>query len=616
MNIKVKDRLKLFGGKASNLLEIADSFNVPKFSVLDTNLFNEFVKYNDIYKRIESILYKSDIRENSEKIKQIFLSSEFSKEQRSIIQAALKNLNEPLAIRSSANLEDLPNESFAGAFKSVLYVKKDNVEQAIKEVYASLFNERVLNYIKANNIAIEDIKMAVIMQEMITNGKYGVLFFSDNGILIQVGLDPDAVISANTKDIDTYFIKDSTKFKYPFRHGVSMLFEYEIEELEDIAKRLKSYNFPLDAEFAIKDGNIYILQQRRLTKEIPNYSTHAEVYAFPASEGIAVGKATILRHNASIEELPKGKDRILIAEEIELDYAPKIKDFAGVCIEIPGITSHAVIYARENNIPCIVGATDITKIVKDDELIEINGSTGEIRLIDRPGISIGSKIKSIEINYKDLKPFRYKKDLLLIKELEKEQIIFHVINDKKLLLDIVKTLEKERDKPVSEGSVDIWYAYANIIELESLDKNLAYALDKAYITAKEGSIESIREAINKQVEISERLYNEAFESYKRYAASKNKSDLVNGFLNAILAEAHNKIATRLMLFEFIDDRANKDKEIFNFVAKMEEDSNLNDITNSIRNLIDRFLEIYKSDFGIEYVKYSSQLALIEALHAK
>jgi len=613
------NEVALFGGKAKNLLALKGEVNIPNFIVIDTHVFERFISYNDLTPKIKRLLRNESIEEASNKIKELFIKGQFSEIDKQFIIEKINGLNEPLAVRSSANVEDLGEgeESFAGAFDSILYVNKQDVEQAIKRVFGSLYNVRLIKKFSNNFDKLIKVKMAVIIQEMVTNGKYGVALASKEGTVIQAGLEPSSATKGRG-DIDTYFIDPQGNVtKYNNVHGTSLLFDFEIEEINKVIDKLNKKVFPIDIEFAFKYGEFYLLQQRKLNGSIPFYKPKGNtITAFPISEGIAKGKATVLKHNQNIKDLPKGKDRILVAEEVELQFVNEIQHFGGVCIEIPGIVSHAAIFTREHHIPCVGGALGITEIVKNDEPIEINGSTGEINIIDRPGLSIKKAYSSpvnFVISYKDLKQLTYKRDFVLLFENELSISMFHVIRDKQILKDIVKHLQEKFVKPVQEGSMDVWYAYANILELSSMEENLLNSLSEAERVVKEGSEDEIKSKVIEYVEKGYMIYKEALKKYKEYKETKRISNLVDSFIEMHKSLAYASIGSRCMLFEFMESRVEKDPHMIELAKKLEEDEKINKKMDEIRSGIDIILDELKNRFGIDYADYSSLVALKESI---
>lgn len=178
--------------------------------------------------------------------------------------------SELYSVRSSASLEDLENNSFAGQFETFLNVKKEELKEKIKFCFNSLYNENVLEYIKQNNMNIEDLRMNVIVQEMIDSEYSGVLFTSNpQGILnesvIVVGRGVGENIVQDKIRTTTYYYNLADKVYY--YEGTEEYLKYEkIEELIEISSKIKDVlGECLDIEFSIKDNVIYILQARKIT---------------------------------------------------------------------------------------------------------------------------------------------------------------------------------------------------------------------------------------------------------------------------------------------------------------------------------------------------------------
>ena len=152
------------GGKGYRLAELYKAgFNVPEGFVLTTKAFEEFLNINHLYninlppKGIKSLFSTHLIGILHDFYKQIFGSG-------------------IVIIRSSATAEDLPNISFAGVYKSVLDVTENLLEEAIRDIYMSVFSEQAIKYIKQNSLFLQGVKMAIIMQRQIEPMFSGVCF--------------------------------------------------------------------------------------------------------------------------------------------------------------------------------------------------------------------------------------------------------------------------------------------------------------------------------------------------------------------------------------------------------------------------------------------------------
>lgn len=99
----------------------------------------------------------------------------------------------------------------------------------------------------------------------------------------------------------------------------------------------------------------------------------------PASEGITKGKAKILISHKDNKKMSKGN--ILIAPLTNPQYTPAILVASAIVTEVGGILSHAAIVSREIGIPCVVGVKGITKLIKDNQIVEVNGKDGYIKVL-------------------------------------------------------------------------------------------------------------------------------------------------------------------------------------------------------------------------------------------
>lgn len=232
---------KLIGGKALNLAKLKKAgFNVPNAFVITTEAKGR------MNQELENLIFEH-----------------------------LKNLQtKNFAVRSSATCEDKRFVSFAGQFESYLSIEREDLIEAIKKCWASIFKKRVLAYCSSKNIPMAAIKMAVLVQKMIFAEKGGVIFTEDifrnnrDALIIESAkglgekivsglVNPERVIvSKKNKEI---IEKDSPSGR--------VLTDKEIKELTDIALKIEEfYRFPQDIEWAIMKNKIYILQSRPITK--------------------------------------------------------------------------------------------------------------------------------------------------------------------------------------------------------------------------------------------------------------------------------------------------------------------------------------------------------------
>jgi hypothetical protein len=139
---------------------------IPKFSILQSNFFDEFMYNNDLFKVVQKA-------KNDKELLNYFLSARFSEKQKKVLNAVLNYHTEPIVVRSSALNEDMANASFAGIFYSLFLpnnkdtnTKLFDLENAIKFIYFSLFSSDAKEYASLNKLIMSDQKMSIIIQDV------------------------------------------------------------------------------------------------------------------------------------------------------------------------------------------------------------------------------------------------------------------------------------------------------------------------------------------------------------------------------------------------------------------------------------------------------------------
>lgn len=618
------------GNKAYALYTVRDIVPIPKGFVITTKAFEIFIKNNDLNRVINEVVQnfldkKISAKEASIKIKTAISRGRIEKDVINEIYNKISELRSPFAVRSSSTAEDSLKFSFAGLFDSFLYVEPKDLIRKIKEIYASLFNERSIEYAYRNDIDLRDIKMGVLVQEMVKGDKFGVgFYFNDSGneiFIIESVIGKPSGVTAGRSIPDTYIIKDGKINKYPRKINLNSLFDFEISEITSLMKKLKGRIFPLDIEWVLEQGELLLLQLRPLTRNVPIPKGKQLLHGLPASPGKVCGEVVIWDKRKK-EDLEKGKDRILIAEEIEIDDVEIVKDFGGVALEVSGITAHASILAREIGIPCIVGVDEITKIVNAGEKICIDGDTGKVTFLERESFSIKRKYEPIYIDPRKLRYFRWKKNMILFLMENSYSIVYHAgLKDE--LEEICQELRKEIKKPLIDGRVDVWYGYGMILEMTELKKDVYRDFLDGLKSVESMNQEKILETIKKYVEKIMNFYEEAEEKFNSYLNTKDKRDLSQALQNIDFAYAYWKIIGHCMLYDYAENMINK-KEIskskkedfLKFIIEMEQNKNLNEIGSKVVDLVEKILEVVKKDLNIDYSLYTSEIALLSSINLK
>ena len=250
----------MLGSKIENLIKLKEhNFNVPNFFIL---------KHEDVIKTKIST-YELTNKTNEELLE---ISNKLKEEIEQSVELKYTNeLNTKYyAVRSSSSLEDGDLTSFAGQFDTYLNVEEKDLNTKIIECFKSLYKINVLEYMKTNNLDLSNLKMNVIVQEMINPDISGVLFTSNpqgiiNESVISVSYGLGENVVADKGEITTYYYNLTDKLYY--YDGIkNILSKEQIEELinisEELKKELGSY---LDIEFSILNNTIYLLQTRKIT---------------------------------------------------------------------------------------------------------------------------------------------------------------------------------------------------------------------------------------------------------------------------------------------------------------------------------------------------------------
>lgn len=331
----------------------------------------------------------------------------------------LKSLyDEPVvAVRSSATAEDLPDASFAGQQDTYLNVQGDNsLLIKVRECWASLFTARAIYYREQKKFDHFDVGLAAVVQRMVQSEKSGIAFSIDpvtndknklvieaifglGEYIVQGKVTPDhyevdkktlVIIKNEQAYQDLKFVRSgrgNREVKLNKKDGSTQkLTNNEIREVALLVKDIENhYYFPQDIEWAVEKGRVFIVQARPITttqnqagKGTEHITSTNEllVTGSPASPGIGVGHVTIIKSPKEISKIKMGD--ILVAPQTNPDYVPAMKKAAAIVTEKGGRTSHAAIVSRELGIPAVVGAENATKLLKEDSVISVNGTTGEV----------------------------------------------------------------------------------------------------------------------------------------------------------------------------------------------------------------------------------------------
>jgi pyruvate,water dikinase len=349
------------------------------------------------------------------------------------------NADASFAVRSSATAEDLPDASFAGQQETFLNVVGiETVLHKVKEVFASLYNDRAISYRVHKGFAHSDVALSAGIQRMVRSdlGAAGVMFTIDTesgfedvvfitssyGLgetVVQGAVNPDefyvhkpmlkagkkAVIRRNlgSKLIQMVFASDEEKkasgklvktSEVPLeQRNRYSLTDTEVEQLARYALVIEQhYGRPMDIEWGKdgSDGKIYILQARPETVKSQSRGKSEMRYKLKGkgtvlADGRAIGQKVgtgpvRLVHNVSEMEKVQAGD-VLVTDMTDPNWEPVMKRASAIVTNRGGRTCHAAIIARELGIPAVVGCGDATERLKDGTLVTVSCAEGDTGFI-------------------------------------------------------------------------------------------------------------------------------------------------------------------------------------------------------------------------------------------
>lgn len=425
-----KEDIPLVGGKGANLGEMASfGIPVPNGFVITAQAYEKVIEHNALQPVIREIIKQTEITNQKElekaaiKIQRLIQTADIPQELTQEIFDSYSSLkqgdkNPLVAVRSSATAEDLPDASFAGQQESFLDIKgESNLIQAVRSAWGSLWGARAIFYRATKGYNHFKVLLAVPVQLMVQSEVSGV-FFSVNPVtgnknqvvveavwglgdyMVQGVVNPDHYI-VNKQSLSIHsrqHVSQTIMEVHDYPSGVKKvkvpekminapkLTDEQVIELAKLSIKIhQHYFFPQDSEFAIEKGKIYLVQTRPITtlsmgkgtKQISEdqlKSLKQIIQGEPASFGIGFGKVVKIKSAKEIDKVEKGD--VLVTEMTAPDFVPAMKRASAIVTDKGGQTSHAAIVSRELGVPAVVGAKIATKILKENQLITINGTTG------------------------------------------------------------------------------------------------------------------------------------------------------------------------------------------------------------------------------------------------
>lgn len=249
----------MFGNKIDNLEKLKENgIRVPDFTV---------VRFEDV---IDVTRYQKRWEEYADEPLLQRLHGCVRTDFREHLSELLPRGEGLMAIRSSCNLEDGADHSFAGQFRTFLNVPYEELPEKVLQCVESLFDESVLHYLKECKLPARELQMCVLVQRMVQADRAGVLFTANpQGILnesvIAVGRGLGEGVVSGSADVTTYYYH-RTDLRYYYEGKEELLTPGEVSEMISLSEKLEGLFGPyLDVEFALEQGLLYVLQVRKIT---------------------------------------------------------------------------------------------------------------------------------------------------------------------------------------------------------------------------------------------------------------------------------------------------------------------------------------------------------------
>ncbi len=461
-----KDDVESVGGKNASLGEMFSNLSnagvsVPGGFATTASAYREFLAQSGLNDKIHKALDALDVNdvvalgETGKEIRESIIKAPLPEALESAIREAyskLQNGNEKMsvAVRSSATAEDLPDASFAGQQETFLNINGiDNVLFAVKEVFASLFNDRAIAYRVHQGFEHRDVALSAGVQRMVRSetGASGVMFSLDTEsgfrdvvfITAAYGLG-ETVVQGQVNPDEFYIHKPTLTAGRPAilrrnlgSKAVKMIygsatsagksvetvdvdkedrqrFSISDDDVMELAKQCliieNHYQHPVDVEWAKDgdDGKIYVVQARpetvksRQTNVMERYLMKEKgkvlVEGRSIGQRIGSGKVRLVTNLKEMDKVQPGD--VLVTDMTDPDWEPVMKRAAAIVTNRGGRTCHAAIIARELGIPAVVGCGDATDLLSENQDVTVSCAEGDTGLVYEGQLVFDIQKNSIE----------------------------------------------------------------------------------------------------------------------------------------------------------------------------------------------------------------------------
>ncbi|WP_120245252.1 phosphoenolpyruvate synthase [Halopiger aswanensis] len=449
--------LERVGGKGASLGELTGAgLPVPPGFVVTAGTYRSFIEEagidEELFEAVDvDVDDSSALAEAADRAQELILETRFPDDLREEILASYREVGDGeafVAVRSSATAEDLPDASFAGQQETFLNVTEEDLLDRVRECWASLFTQRAIYYRQEQGFDHSAVNIAVVVQQMVDAEKSGVMFTShpstgDRTMIIEAAWGLGEAVVSGAVSPDNYAVTrddrsiDVTVAEKKVMHVKDeetgetverpvpdekqterVISDEEIDALVDLGERVEDhYDEPQDVEWAIVEGDVYMLQSRPITtiddssgdaadpiedtvdaaksKGVTDGSGGVQtvdsgsagsadsteagevvVDGLGSSPGTVSGAARIV---TKLDDLDKVKEGDIIVTEMTMpDMVPAMKRASGIITDEGGMTSHAAIVSRELGVPAVVGTTNATSVLEDGQVVTLDGDKGQV----------------------------------------------------------------------------------------------------------------------------------------------------------------------------------------------------------------------------------------------
>ena len=428
------------GEKAAQIGELIKSgVNVPPGFVISSAVYFGFLKHTGLDKKIDLLLSGLDtentrlLQKQSNILEKTILAQKFPESFEKELKEALTKLSSThnsWAVRFSPAMLDHKHSPFAGQQKAFLNIKNEaQLKKAVLKMYSVLFSPSSIYYRAMHRFSHFDVGAAIIVQKMINVQKSGILFTINpltggkDEMMVEAGLGLGEPIAEGTVNPDQYVldkksgetIRQVINFQ-PWKLGLgadlkhtaikgkarssAKLSPEEISTLFRWSKKIeRHFSLPQNVEWGFEKEILYFFEsapitensatvpsQHKRTTSAPGSLGHEIAHGVGASLGIETGPVRLIHKPEDLAEIKQGE--ILVTEMTKPTFIPALKKVRAIITDTGGATSHAALIARELGIPAVVGTGQATHILRNNQIVTVDGTHGVIYKgqVSRPAI--------------------------------------------------------------------------------------------------------------------------------------------------------------------------------------------------------------------------------------